>query len=134
MIILTPELKTYHEKIDEQHQKLINFINALDAMEKGAHTKEEIEEALDFLGSYIDEHFKYEENLMLKSGYSEYEWHMNWHKSYVSKYVNLREEFEKNGMSEQFVFILNEFIIKWIVKHIGNVDVTLGKFLQEGRK
>ena len=134
MIAITPDLLTYVKVIDEQHEELINLINAVEAAGTAANTKEETDKALNFLGAYIVEHFTHEEGLMLQTDYPQYEWHSTWHKGYVSKFNNLKEEYDNNGPSEEFTNILNEFIIKWIVTHIRNVDVDLGKHINAHKK
>jgi hemerythrin len=129
MIIYTSDCKTHIRRIDEQHQELIDLLNLLESLEKDAHSGNEIESTLDFLGEYVKTHFSYEEELMLENGYPHYEWHKNWHQGYISKYTSLKDEYALNGASEEFSTILHDFIIKWIASHIKNVDTTLGKFL-----
>ena len=131
MIILTPEHKVRITEIDEQHHELVDLMNFLGSLDKGSHTTESIENALNFLAEYIEKHFVYEEGLMLKCGYPEYEWHKNWHKGYVLKYGTLLEEYFENGISDEFVHILDEFVMKWFDRHIRNVDVNFGKSYNE---
>ena len=134
MIAVTPDLLTYVREIDEQHEKLFDLINAVEAAGNASNTKEETEKALGFLGAYVTEHFSREEGMMRESGYPEHEWHANWHQGYISKFNNLKEEYNKNGPSAEFTNILEEFIMKWIVTHIRNVDVDLGKHINSHRK
>ena len=134
MIAVTPDLLTHVKEIDEQHEKLFDLINAVEAAGNESYTKEETEKALNFLSAYIIEHFSREEELMRKSDYPEYEWHATWHQGYISKSKSLKEEYDKNGPSEEFTNILQEFIIKWIVTHIRNVDVDLGKHINSQKR
>jgi hemerythrin len=89
---------------------------------------------LKFLGEYIVTHFTYEEKLMSESGYHKYDWHKNWHEGYILKYEDLKNEYAQNGISEEFVYILNEFIVKWIVRHIQKVDIEFSVFYKEYTK
>ena len=130
MIVFTSELKTNIEKIDEQHKELINRINAFEAIKEDSHTDQDIESTLKFLGDYIVKHFTYEERLMEKSDYPKYEWHVNWHQGYVLKYEDLKKEYYENGISENFIYILDEFIVKWIVRHIQKVDTELSAYIK----
>ena len=68
---------------------------------------------------------------MEKSGYPEYEWHVTWHNGYIAQLKSLKEEFLENGVSEEFICILDDFITKWALRHIRNVDVALGNYLIE---
>ena len=131
MIILTPEYKVHVAIIDEQHQELIDLINFLETVDKASHTTETIENALNFLAEYISKHFSDEQDLMLECGYPDYEWHKNWHQSYILKYNTLLEEYFENGITEKFAYILEEFVEKWFARHIRNVDTNLGKFIIE---
>ena len=129
MIIFTEDLKTFVPEIDKQHKELIDLLNNLVAMGPRLQDKEAAEEALEFLGNYIAKHFNEEEKLMAETGYTKLDWHLNWHAGYIKKYEGLVEEYENNGPSGEFTQILNDFIIKWIIRHIQNVDVELGKHI-----
>jgi len=133
MIIFSLELKSHVKEIDEQHQWLFDLINAFDSVGKGIHSDDEIEEMLTGLNEYVAEHFTYEEGLMVESGYPDFDWHHNWHRGYILKLERLKEEFILNGVSEEFDYILREFVEKWIVTHIRNVDTSLGTFINEVR-
>ncbi|MCL1789341.1 MAG: hemerythrin family protein [Oscillospiraceae bacterium] len=130
MIIFTAELKTHIAEIDEQHKALINLINAFEMVEEDSHTEKDVESTLKFLGEYIVKHFTYEESLMKKSNYPKYEWHKNWHQGYILKYEDLKKEYAENGISEKFIYILEEFIVKWIVRHIQKVDTELSTYIK----
>jgi hemerythrin len=134
MIEFTDDLRTYVPEIDKQHKALIDILNALNARGAKLHDKAKTEKALQFLGRYIVIHFTAEEKIMIETGYTEYDWHHTWHHGYIKKYESLKEEYENSGPSEEYTYILNEFIIKWIVKHIQNVDRVLGKHILAYRK
>jgi hemerythrin len=129
MIVITSELLTHVPLIDEQHQELFNRINAAAAVGNMAKVRQEALETLDFLGKYIVKHFTEEEELMLKSGYPSREWHHTWHQGYIAKFDSMQKEFMQNGASQEYMEILQKFIMDWIVKHIMHVDVELGKHI-----
>lgn len=133
MIAVTPDLLTYIKWIDEQHEQLFNLINRIETINANSDTKAEIEQALKFLGDYIIMHFSEEEELMRENDYPDYQWHSTWHQSYIAKFNNLYDEYKQHGPTDEFLHILHEFIMKWIVTHIRNVDVDLGKHVN-GRK
>jgi len=131
MIIYSSEFRTHVAKIDEQHQELIDLINIFDSVEEGSHTKDEIEFMIDRLSDYIVIHFSYEEELMKETGYPESEWHLNWHNGFVAQIHNLKKEFLKNGFSDECVSILDDFIEKWVLRHIKNVDIAFGNYIND---
>jgi hemerythrin len=128
MITLTPDMKTGVAKIDEQHQELVNRINAVVAMGTQAVSKEETQKTLDFLGEYIIKHFSDEQSLQRQcKGYTKYEWHKGQHDQYIATFKKLEEEFAETGPTAQFTVKLNSSIINWIINHIKTVDVEFGK-------
>jgi hemerythrin len=130
MINFTPDLLTGVSAIDEQHKELINRINAVVSMGTKSVSKEEIEETLNMLSDYVKKHFNDEETLQRKSGYPKYDTHRQLHQQYISEIQRLKSEYVKNGPTVQITLQINKSIIEWIVKHIKNVDVELGKFLK----
>jgi len=91
-------------------------------------TIEETQKTLDLLGKYVVQHFSDEEALQKECNYPKYEWHKSIHQNFVDDFLKLKEEFEKNGASYNFIIELNKRIVLWIVSHIKNVDVEFGKF------
>jgi len=129
MIAITPDLLTHVALIDEQHKELFERINSVSAIGTIPDVANETERTLDFLGVYIAKHFSDEEDMMIDSGYPDYNWHHTWHQSYIAKFNSLKDEYLKNGISPEYVEILDKFIIGWILTHIGQVDVKLGKYI-----
>ena len=139
MIKLTSEYLTKIKTIDEQHKELVDILNSVESMGKQSADKEEeqeeikaeTEKTLDFLNKYVFTHFSNEEAMMRQYEYPEYDWHRTWHQGYIAKVRELMKEYKQNGPSHEFTYILDEFVIKWILKHIQNVDVKLGDFLRK---
>ncbi|MCL1809431.1 MAG: hemerythrin family protein [Clostridiales bacterium] len=131
MVAYTDDLKTFIPSIDEQHEELLSLLNNVEIIGTAAHTKEETEKALEFLGAYIEKHLSYEEELMVEYGYPEYSWHVNWHDGYINQFKNLKGEYAKNGPSPNFTHILTEFLMKWVITHIRNVDTDLGHYIRD---
>ena len=128
-MIFSSDLLTYVESIDAQHKELFNRINAVVALGAKSISKEETEKTLILLDSYIHEHFRDEELLQIQFGYPKFEWHRSLHLYYISECNKLQKVYENTGPSAQFTLLLNKSIIDWIVKHIKNVDVELGRFI-----
>jgi hemerythrin len=133
MIPITADLLTRVDWIDEQHSELIQHVNALLTASADRELKE-TEEILHFLGKYVVKHFGDEEEAMLETGYPNYNWHHNWHQSYILKLTGIMEEFLENGISPEYLHMLDEFLVGWIVKHIGEVDVQLGAHIRAQKR
>jgi len=131
MINFTPDLETKVTHIDEQHKELFKRINDLVSLGAKSVNKEETDKTINLLWEYVTKHFRDEEELQRKHNYPEYEWHREQHKKYIESFIELKDEYAKNGPSAKFTLQLNKSIIEWIVKHIRHVDVELGKFINE---
>ena len=133
MIAFTEDLMMNVNSLDKQHEELINLLNNVELIGTSEHAnaKEETEKALEFLGQYIEKHLSYEEELMLEYDYPEYPWHVTWHEGYIGQFRNLKGEYAKNGPSKEFTHILTNFLMKWIITHIRNVDSDFGRFIKE---
>lgn len=129
MLKLTTDLLTHNDLIDRQHMVLFERINAVIAMGDKAACQCEAEKTLDLLGAYINKHFSDEEELMRQCQYKHIDWHMEMHRWYAAEFCKLRKEYVEKNMSEQYYKLLEHSIINWIVKHILNVDVSLGKYI-----
>ena len=128
---LTTDLLTHNDIIDRQHMVLFERINMVISMHEKAAVRCETEKTLDLLGAYIKKHFSDEEELMRQCGYKYIDWHMEMHRWYIAEFCKLRKEYIDKGPSEQYHKLLENSIINWIVKHILNVDVSLGKYINE---
>ena len=129
MIKYTEDLETKIPKIDMQHKELFKRINDVIALGVKSVSKEETDKTFKLLEEYIDTHFRDEEELQRVSGYDKIEWHKGQHKMFADAYKVLKNEYYKNGPSAAFTLQLSKSIIDWIVKHIKEVDVELGRFL-----
>ena len=134
MIVLTSDLKTGVAEIDQQHEELFKRINAVHQIYSSFELKEEIENTLKFLGSYIKQHFESEEELQRKYKYPQHEWHKTMHGWYIAEFNKLNDEYKANGVSVEFSELLNHSVTNWIVKHISQVDKNLGNFINQQRK
>ncbi len=78
--------------IDRQHQELFKRINSfLEGMQKGKG-KEELEELMDFLANYVQEHFQTEERYMQKYNYPGLSEHKKQHQSFIQEVENLKRK------------------------------------------
>jgi hemerythrin-like metal-binding protein len=130
LIALTKDMLIGVDKIDAQHKELIDRLNHLVSLRTESVSDDEIKKMLDFLSDYAVKHFADEEALQIQSGYPKYEWHKKQHQLFVDEYRKMRQEFDCNGFSAEFVSKLKDSVISWIVNHIKSVDVEFGKYYQ----
>jgi len=119
------------EAIDNQHKELFNRINTLlDACTQGKGA-EEVGSVIKFLEEYVVVHFNHEQSLMTKYNYPEYEAHKAMHIKFVEDFSKLKQQFEKEGATINFVIQTNQVVVDWLVNHISRVDKKLGAFLKD---
>ena len=116
-------------EIDDQHKKLVQFINDLnDAMKQGKG-KEIIGKVLDELINYTAVHFKTEEKYFDQFNYPETITHKLEHSNLVKKVVEFRTEFQ-NGRQSMTIDVLN-FLVSWLKNHILVEDMKYSIFFNQ---
>jgi len=116
-------------EIDEQHKELIAIINELgDALKsgKGVDISSSI---VNRLAKYAMVHFKAEEALLAKFGYTEMEDHKKEHAAFVRKVVDFRGGLEKGKLSLSMEIMI--YLSEWMKNHILVVDKKYSQFLNE---
>lgn len=121
------------KKLDNQHKKIIKILNQLLIIgppqhEKGGNEKE-IEEILDNLHGYIREHFRTEEEYMLKYNYPGYDKQKEEHNNFIDRLC----EFEKEHLKGHRLVTINifNFVWDWFSQHILKLDKQYSPFLKE---
>ncbi len=118
LIHWTEDLKIGIGSIDEQHQKLVAYINELDEVMKH-HDKDEIGLVLDKVISYTVEHFEFEEGLMKEANYHLLEPHKKVHIHFIEKVAAFKQRFDAGqDISEELLTMLEN----WLVMHIRRND------------
>lgn len=119
------------KKIDLQHQELFLRVNALlDAGQKGKG-KDETRRTLDFLASYVIEHFSSEEREMEKCGYPNQGAHKAAHAAFIKDIEVLRELLVSRGPTNALAFSLQQRVVKWLELHILKVDREFGAYFAQ---
>ena len=129
LIEWNPGMSVGVERIDLQHQKLVEVINDLNEA-IGAGKGEAVQEAL-FLEvvDYFTQNFDTEEELMSAHSYPEFEVHRNLHEGFSRRVRELRSRASAGaqGISEEAL----HFLMDWLVRHDIAVDKKLGAYLNE---
>ncbi|MCB9060447.1 MAG: hemerythrin family protein [Halobacteriovoraceae bacterium] len=117
------------KSIDNQHKKIINYINKLSALKKKKYHEESVLEILTELRKYIKSHFAHEEKLFHVNGYPETFEHSNAHKKF-SEYIN---NFYEEVISKKAVDIekMESYLVSWFMEHILVEDKKYEEFFKE---
>jgi hemerythrin len=124
-----PALALGHAEIDGQHKELFRRFGALvQAMESGcAH---DIRLLFDFLGEYVEKHFRAEEQAMAATSYPGAVVHAAAHARFVREFGELRALFDVAGASQGVTVKTRTWIDGWLRAHIGRVDQALARHLR----
>ena len=111
-------------EIDAQHQTLFRLVNEfLDATDKA-----QLMLAVIHLFKYTRQHFSYEEDLMRKLKFDEYEAHVRMHERLVERLGVLGSAIAQDRVDK---IELEQFIKDWALGHIPKADARLARFLAQ---
>ena len=114
------------EKLDEQHKNLFQYSNDLErGINNGAVSKQTLEGALKFLGSYVKGHFGQEEACMYKYACPFAKQNTMAHQKFIEAYKGFQRILTEEGNNEGTLKELHRFLETWLVDHICKIDVQL---------
>lgn len=116
-------LKTGVEKIDKQHEALVDMINLLIRAREDEAPPSTITFVLGEMTKYVYLHFRDEEQFMFDHFYMGMEEHRLVHKTFEAK-VQEFQELYNNGDTDLLDDIL-EFLMNWLVQHIQGDDYEM---------
>ena len=116
------------DSIDRQHKRLVNLINQLKTAVDYSTGEEFEREALDELVDYTKTHFSYEEELMEKYGYPDYEPHKAQHRKMIKQVEEVLAEYEEDH--DRAMQHALDFLKEWLINHINGTDKEYSEFLQ----
>jgi len=119
-IAWTKELDTQIEVIDNQHKRIVHYINQLEtAIEQ--HSRALVEQVLEELVDYTQSHFAFEESLLEEVGYSLIQPHKAVHNLFIKRVEKYLEKHNKGAdVAEQ----LHAMLSAWLMHHIKRDDMA----------
>jgi hemerythrin len=114
----THDLESGIPVIDEQHKRIIEFINELyDARQSG--NASETNQVMEGLLNYTVTHFEFEEGLQEKAGYPFLKAHQRIHEIFMKKIADIRA---RAATGEEVAHELLTLLKGWLVSHIKGED------------
>ena len=118
LIEWTEDLNTGIQVIDNQHQRIVQYINKLHHAQQN-QSQDEVGEVLNELVDYTLSHFAFEESLMEESGYPYINAHKKVHQLFVKRVADYQQRFKMNeDIAEELINTLRA----WLINHIKNDD------------
>lgn len=123
----TSDLDTGIQVIDNQHRRIVDYINNLyHAIEH--HSNAEVEEVIDELVDYTLSHFTFEENLMEEAGYPFVNAHKKVHELFVKRVGSFQQRFKVGeDVGEELLHMLKA----WLINHIRNDDADYSEIVRQ---
>jgi hemerythrin len=117
-------------EIDVQHQNLFaKFKDLMSAMMEGKG-KLEVAATLNFVNSYVEEHFSDEERIQLKYGYNKYNEQKAQHDAFRARMKEFGEKYDRDGATLSVVTGVQKEMSQWWKTHITTLDKDLGVYLK----
>lgn len=129
-LVWTEEMSIGNNKIDEDHQKLMNIYNdLLDLTNKGFDSNE-FSRILSDMTDYTMYHFKKEEAYMTSFSYPDFQNHRNEHVQMIYKVAMYNYELHNDGVDPDEIL---EFLKNWWLNHIKVHDEAYERFKTENQ-
>lgn len=128
MITWKDEYSVKFKGIDDQHKKLISIIQEVEAeINSQSYQFKSLIDVINKLDDYTKKHLTYEEALMNKFSYPDYEKHLADHNEL--RYKALSINYDNIGESKEFYIDTYRYLSNWLINHILKTDKDLGAFL-----
>ncbi len=114
----TDDLNTNIQIIDNQHRRIVDYINALDDV-SDSHDRGQVEKVLAELVDYTLSHFTFEESLMEEAEYCFIKGHKQVHNLFVKRVGDFQQRFK---MGEDVTDELLTTLKSWLINHIRSDD------------
>lgn len=120
------------DSIDDQHKQLVNLINELNnsmLYEKG---RDKISQIIKGLVDYTIFHFDYEEGLLKKNGYHDFDNHKKVHTKFIDTIKAFQHDFEYN--EKELSKEVMDFLKKWLIEHIMGTDQKYSELMIKNKQ
>ncbi|MCC8165343.1 MAG: hemerythrin family protein [Planctomycetes bacterium] len=114
--------------IDAQHMALFDYIEKL-GNKHGDISR--IPETVDFLETYVREHFADEESLHQQSRYPRALEHQRQHAAFINVVAKVKKEYLASGHNLSTLMEMNHAMVAWLSQHILNADKAYAIFFHE---
>lgn len=115
-------------EIDHDHRQLVGIINELYEEMKQGHGHDILNQTIDRLLDYVNEHFENEESSMRVNRYPQFDEHVKEHQAFRERIVEMDQQ--RRLGSKQSTIELMTFLCDWLRDHVTTVDKEFGSYLK----
>jgi hemerythrin-like metal-binding protein len=124
------------KKLDDQHRRIAELVNAINARIKAREDSEGIVEGFTDLIAFTQGHFESEEVLMKRLDYPELKRHKKEHKELVNLLCDVRKQFkrETKSLGDFDYDVARDWLAihsDWFSVHLVHSDKDFGEFLNK---
>lgn len=124
-------LETGNYTIDGQHQQLIATLNKLIIANNEGAADSILQETVDFLITYAEQHFHDEEELQIKYHYPKYQAHKQMHDNFRVVVNTLKDRLSHEGCTPALINNTLVTMSDWLIMHIKEEDLRLAIYIQQ---
>jgi hemerythrin len=117
-------LETGIGEIDRQHRELFRRIDGLELAIYEGKGRNELTTMINYLESYVTEHFDAEEQMMTEFFYPDSAKHFKEHVKFRELYEKIKKEFDEKGPDYYLALDVDKEIRKWWENHILITDMA----------
>ena len=118
-LIWTDNLNTGIDVIDNQHKRIVEYINKLYNVHNSNADKAAMKDVIDELVDYTLTHFAFEEGMLDDYNYAQLDEHKALHEKFAAQVRELCDRFDS---SEAASVELNNLMVTWLFNHILHED------------
>lgn len=126
--VWTEQLDVGIEVIDQQHRKIVEYINQLDDVHSSGHSRKEVGKLINALIDHTIYHFGFEENIQEKVGYPYIKAHQRLHVQFAKRVSDFQARFDKG---EDIYQDLGSFLAAWLLDHLKHDDSDYAESARE---
>lgn len=113
--IWTEQLNISIAEIDQQHHRLVEYIDQLEEACSGGRSRNKVGELIDEMVDHTIYHFTFEESMLEKSGYPFTQAHKRLHAHLVSRVSDLQARFNQG---EDLSRDIHGLLVDWLLDHL----------------
>jgi len=129
MLEWTEQFATGHDTIDMQHRMLFNYINRLEGLlvitNPSVEECEFIIRLVGFMETYVDAHFRHEEQCMESYKCPVAAHNKDAHREFLAFFREFKERYSAEGFRPAVLAELHQSVDEWIRSHILQIDSQL---------
>lgn len=126
-IVWTSDLDTGIDVIDNQHKRIVDYINQLESAVR-QNDRAAVGAVLSDLVDYTISHFAFEENLQEEAGYMFVKPHKSVHEMFIKRVSRFQE---KHYAGDDVAQQLHTMLVSWLVDHIKRDDMAYVSAVKE---